>query len=208
MRKLIIVRHGETVDNVSQRIQGQQPGQLTSDGYQQAEHLGLRLSKEKFEKIFSSDLARVRETTAAIIKHHTIEPEYRPELRERAFGEFEGRTIAEYQIFSKEKDIPFYEVKPPGGESILELVARARSFLDFLIGNNLGENILLSAHGTLNRALILSLLGWDIERWQSIEQDNTCINTFFFKPDGTLGEYELNCTAHLSSSRNVITVTE
>jgi broad specificity phosphatase PhoE len=208
MKKLIIVRHGETVDNVSLRIQGQQPGQLTSEGYRQVELLGLRFRGEKLDKIFSSDLARVRQTTDALIKHHSIDPEFRIELRERAFGEFEGRTIEEYQRFVEKQAVPFYEVKPPGGETILELMERARSFIYFAKMTYPQQNVLFSAHGAINRALILNLLNLDISQWKSLQQDNTCVNSFIFEADGRLGEYDLNCTVHLDSERNAITAHE
>lgn len=208
MKKLFIVRHGETVDNVSLIIQGQTQGQLTPNGYRQAELLAARLKNEKIDRIFSSDLSRSKETTEAIIREVPLAIEFRADLRERAFGEFEGRTIEEYQIYASSSMQSFDEVKPPGGESIQEMLSRCHALIEYLKSNCREQSVLLSAHGSLNRALIIKLLGLGLEKWKSIDQDNTCVNTFNFDPDGSLREYTLNCTSHLVSNQRLSRVSE
>ena len=59
---LWLVRHGETFANIQKIIQGQQGGELTKNGIEQAEKLGARLQTQKFHKVFCSDLNRCRQT--------------------------------------------------------------------------------------------------------------------------------------------------
>ena len=94
--KLIIARHGETIENQKEIIQGQRLGTLSENGIEQAKKLALRLKSEKIDYIYSSDLARAKDTTKEIIKFHQNVPiEYVKELRERNLGEFEGKTKKE-----------------------------------------------------------------------------------------------------------------
>ena len=48
--RLIVTRHGETVDNINGIIQGHTQGKLTENGKEQAKKLGERLKNEKIEK--------------------------------------------------------------------------------------------------------------------------------------------------------------
>lgn len=57
---LWLVRHGETFANVKRIIQGQQGGELTKPGMEQADKLGARLQTQRFNKVFCSDLNRCR----------------------------------------------------------------------------------------------------------------------------------------------------
>lgn len=63
-----LVRHGQTEENVKKVLCGQQGGTLTQIGIKQAESLGKRLSNEKFDFIYVSDLARTRHTFECIQK--------------------------------------------------------------------------------------------------------------------------------------------
>ena len=55
---LLLVRHGETEDNVNQIMQGQTQGRLTAKGIRQACEVRDRLASESFAAILSSDLYR------------------------------------------------------------------------------------------------------------------------------------------------------
>ena len=66
--KLILTRHGETVDNIKGILQGQNPGKLSENGIQQAKQLALRLKNENIDAIYSSDLARAADTAKEIYK--------------------------------------------------------------------------------------------------------------------------------------------
>ncbi len=56
--KLIIIRHGETVDNAARRSQGQLPGKLNERGITQAEAAARRLQDVDIAAFYSSDSER------------------------------------------------------------------------------------------------------------------------------------------------------
>ena len=60
--RLYLVRHGETVWNFENRIQGASDVPLNEKGREQAQDLANKLQEIKFFKIFSSPLVRALET--------------------------------------------------------------------------------------------------------------------------------------------------
>ena len=66
---LWVVRHGETFANLKQITQGQQGGELTDKGFEQAHKLGMRLRKQNFDKVFCSDLNRCQQTMQTVREH-------------------------------------------------------------------------------------------------------------------------------------------
>ena len=74
MTRLLLVRHGETVDNVNKIMQGQTHGRLTLNGIEQAHELGRQLRGEHIDVFLSSDLARAVETLEIIKQEKTHPP--------------------------------------------------------------------------------------------------------------------------------------
>lgn len=88
MTKLYLVRHGETVDNVNQILQGQTPGMLNDKGREQAHEVALRMKDAKIDAFVSSDLCRSIETCEIIAEPHGMQVRTTPLLRERDWGKF------------------------------------------------------------------------------------------------------------------------
>ena len=88
--ELILVRHGQTEDNVNRVTSGQSNGQLTAQGVHQATQLGKRLSPYKFDLVISSDLQRTKDTTAAILGTRSVPVVYDERIREKSVGVFTG----------------------------------------------------------------------------------------------------------------------
>jgi len=105
---------GETYANVQKILQGQQGGELTEKGMNQAKTLGIRLSKEQFTRIYCSDLNRTVQTASFITEHHpktgTSEAVKSSEfvtdvrLREKHGGVLEGMPR---DSFKKEAEVGF-----------------------------------------------------------------------------------------------------
>ena len=143
MTKLYLVRHGQTVDNVNQIMQGQTQGELTAEGVEQARELRDRLSGMRFDAFVSSDLKRSVDTCRIIAEPFAMEVVQTPLLRERDWGGFTGRFIPDL------KD----EVWPDDIESLDALQARARQFLDFVSQQYSGMTVLAVGHGIINKAI-------------------------------------------------------
>jgi probable phosphoglycerate mutase len=92
---LLLVRHGETDWNAAGRLQGQTDRPLTDFGRSQARQVAAELDGERFEAIYSSDLARARETAHILGEQLGLAVALDPGLREKDWGTWEGLTAVE-----------------------------------------------------------------------------------------------------------------
>ncbi len=150
--------------------------------------------------VYSSDLERAMQTAQTIAKVHQIEPRPVASLRELAFGEFEGKTSEEL-----ERDLPVeleswrrnsMKTRPPGGETMLELDARVRSWFSATIGEHEDETVAIVAHGGPVRRLVALLLNLSLDSYWRIRVDNAALTVF---ESGTSGYVmtALNDVCHL-----------
>jgi 2,3-bisphosphoglycerate-dependent phosphoglycerate mutase len=100
MTTLLLVRHGETDWNADGRLQGQTDRPLSDYGRRQARELGDQLKDEELEDeqletIYSSDLARARETAEIVGARLGLPVVLDPDLREKDWGTWEGLTAVE-----------------------------------------------------------------------------------------------------------------
>jgi broad specificity phosphatase PhoE len=93
--RLLLVRHGETDWNADGRLQGQTDRPLSGFGREQARRLADELATEDFEAVYSSDLARARETAEIVGARLGLPVEVDPDLREKDWGNWEGLTAVE-----------------------------------------------------------------------------------------------------------------
>ena len=140
---LFLTRHGETVDNASQTMQGQTQGELNEVGIRQAEQLRDQLADEHFDAFVASDLKRAVDTARILAAPHHLAVDTTPLLRERDWGSFTGRYIPDLKG----------EVWPDDIESLDDLLARAGRFLDFVRTEYRGKRVLAVGHGIINKAI-------------------------------------------------------
>lgn len=143
MTTLYLVRHGETVDNRAQIMQGQTPGRLNDTGRAQARELGERLREERIDAFVSSDLYRSVETCEIIARPHGKPVVTTALLRERDWGGFTGRFIPDL------KD----EVWPADIESMDAMRDRARRFLAWVSERYPDRTVLAVGHGIINKVI-------------------------------------------------------
>lgn len=143
MTTLILVRHGETVDNVNHIMQGQTQGQLTAQGLLQAHRLAESLRSEPIDVFVSSDLKRSVNTCRVVAEAHGKDVVTTPLLRERDWGSFTGRYIPSLKG----------ETWPDDIESLEALKHRARRFMQYITDNYPGLTVLAVGHGIINKAI-------------------------------------------------------
>lgn len=93
--KLYIVRHGQTLFNYLERVQGWSDSPLTELGVRQGQTVAEYLSNVQFDQVYSSDARRAMDTANFIIekqKNTSLVLETTPLLREAYYGGFEGGT--------------------------------------------------------------------------------------------------------------------
>jgi len=198
--RLYLIRHGETDFNVEGRYQGQIDSTLSQRGRAQTECLAEALARVPFRAIYSSPLSRSLETAQAIAARHALAVVPLDGLREVGMGEWEGLTEDEITarfgpvLTARRKD-PEY-VTPGGGESLGALQARGLATIRGLVARHPCEAIAVVAHGGLNKAILLGILGAPFSRYWAIRQDNGAINVLEFDDRGARVRL-LNETAHL-----------
>lgn len=195
--KIIITRHGETEENKTGIIQGHLPGKLSDEGISQAKKVSLRLKDEKIDYIFSSDLARASDTAKEIAKFHPNTPiQFVEDLRERHFGEFQGKNKTDLG-WGENSHASFYETIK-GGETMKELYGRAEKFLHKIISKHYKDTVLLVGHNGINKALIAIITDKKYEDLKTIEtQHNTSINIFEVDENRNHKIHILNNIEHL-----------
>ena len=206
MTRLTLVRHGETYQNFSHMVQGQDPtqGRLTPRGVRQAELLGQALADWPFDIAYCSRLERAVLTMAMVLLkrpgERTLPLVFADELREINLGTLHGRSHDEWRAAISGDPMQFCA---PGGESWLDVQERVTRYLQQTILPAGHEHILVVAHGGVNRGLIASLLGFPMaQTWEGpglgAPQDNTCVNVLELNGNGELVSALVNDTRHLA----------
>lgn len=179
----LLVRHGETAWNVEHRIQGHSGDVgLTARGVEQVRAAAERLADSGARRIVSSDLARARESAEVIAKRLGLAVTLDASLRERSYGELEGRPDS---FLTRENSgiadgvIVDVDAAPPNGESIKELNERVTAALERLAAQHPGETIIVVTHGglirTLRAAQSPSMLGREWSRVANAEVWETSV---------------------------------
>ena len=143
MTTLYLVRHGETVDNVRQIMQGQTQGELTENGILQAREVAEDLKDVPFDAVIASDLKRSIDTARIIAEPHQLKVLTTPLLRERDWGGFTGRYIPDLKG----------EVWPDDIETQENLLSRAGEFIAYIRDTFPGKKVVAVGHGIINKAI-------------------------------------------------------
>ncbi|MDR1868053.1 MAG: histidine phosphatase family protein [Treponema sp.] len=140
---IYVVRHGQTIFNMMDRVQGISDGILTEKGIQGAIDMGKGLRTVPFTAVYSSDLGRARETARLAMEQNNATVRWTvkemPELREVSFGIFEGDPNPEmYIALAKDLGIPIPEdgsLGPIYG-ALIERLGGTQGFLEGLADFN------------------------------------------------------------------------
>ncbi len=199
--KLIITRHGETIENKKLILQGHLGGTLSKEGIEQAKRVAERLKKEKIDAIYSSDLARAADTAKEIGKFHPkIRINFVKELRERDIGEFQGKTKEEVdwdEIKSGKFNVT--NVQPKKGESLESLYQRASRFVDKIIHQHPNDTVLFVGHNVIVKAIILVITRQNVEKIFKMDSlKNTSITIYEIDEDKNHKIHLFNCIKHLA----------
>lgn len=171
VRRLIMVRHGQTEWNVADRMQGQVDTELSEVGRRQAKGVARELGEANAIAILSSDLRRAYDTAAAIADHTSLPVVRDPRLRETSLGQWEGLTHLEVDDRYPGARLQWRldaSLVPPGGESKLAVGARALPVIEEVFREHSdwpGHAVVVVAHGGLIAALTAALLALPAVNW-------------------------------------------
>ncbi|MEO6891557.1 MAG: histidine phosphatase family protein [Ktedonobacteraceae bacterium] len=177
--KLLLVRHGATLNNLQKRYTGQADVELSALGQQQAIAVGERLAHEVLDTIVTSDLKRTRDTARIIAGHHVLPILEDPHLREISFGTWEGATFAEVATrdaaLVKRWLADASNCAPPGGETATQVRNRIVVALGSWQERYPAGTVLWVTHGAFIGILLCHVLGMDLNRRRQFHCDNASI---------------------------------
>lgn len=178
--RLYLVRHGELVTSHLWLYVGHMDVVLNDAGRSQIGRLAQRLSGEEIDLLLASDLTRTMQSAEIIGAGRGLAPRPDPAFREISLGIWEGMTRA--QIIEKHaddfeqrgRDIVNFRVQ--GGESFADVRDRVMPRLRKVLDEHEGQNLLLVAHGGVNRVILSQALGLDLAMMPRIDQAYGCLN--------------------------------
>lgn len=179
MIRIYIARHGETTWNAEGRIQGRSDPDLSPTGHAHSLALHDQLKNRPISTIYTSTLKRSISTAKPIANHFGLAINQQPELDEIAFGILEGEVLfnfdeklrGEWEQFRDNR----FKYRIPGAENYMDVANRVRPFIDRILRDHEGDEVLIVGHRVVNRLLIGMLLEHPLESVLEIEQTHDCI---------------------------------
>ena len=200
--RLLLIRHGETDWNATQRIQGHTDIPLNATGQRQAARMAQALAHEELAAVYSSDLLRAAATAAPLAQAAGLPVVHDRALRERHFGAFEGASFREIEQRWpddarrwRQRDPAF---APGGGESLLQFYDRVVAATLRLAAGHPGQAIALVAHGGVLDCLYRAATRIALDAPRSWQLGNASINRLLHSPEG-LVLVGWNDTRHLDA---------
>ncbi len=203
--RLYLVRHGATVLSAEDRFAGAVDVLLSDEGRDQARRLGVRLATDPLVAVYASPMKRTMETARLAAEPHGLEVTPVDAIREIAHGRWEGmnRKDVEKQFkaeYERYEEDPF-TFAPVGGESGLQVTARALPALLDLVLKHEDERILVVSHKATIRLLLSSLLGFDPRKYRDrLDQAPAALNILDFKDVGRARLTLFNDTSHYTTT--------
>ena len=159
VKKLILVRHGETDWNAEGRIQGMLDVPLNALGVQQAELAAAELARMfDVAELVSSDLVRTRETTKPINEATGFEPRFDARIRERHFGVWQGKTYEEWRVQDAVGMARYNagdpDYGPEGGETASQFLKRCVDTVTDLVLGSAEKTLILVTHGGVVSSMV------------------------------------------------------
>jgi len=220
-RQLVLVRHAESVRNEAKKgstyfaddearrhIRGIPDHKipLTALGIRQAQETGVAIRERYglFSYIYHSGYQRTEQTTDAILEAYTPQEVERMKIRQNHFIRERDPGYA-YDMTTEEAETAFpwlkeywatfggFMARPPGGESMADVVNRVYTFLNMLIREREGENVMAVIHGGTLRCFRFLLERWNYEQamtWNNDPKPENCgVTTYEY--DAQLGRLVL-----------------
>ena len=188
MTTLLLVRHGETDWNREGRWQGHSDTHLNEIGRAQAERVAGEL--DGVDVVYSSDLARARETAEIIAGRSGLPVRLDARLRERSFGAWEGLSAAEIEAEFRDAHLRWLAGEGPGADDAEPFDAfgrRVREALGEILERHPDETVLVVAHGGTVRVIHALAGGLDYVRdHRSIPGVPNCVVSKYAVAEGRL----------------------
>ncbi|MGQ0811012.1 MAG: histidine phosphatase family protein [Nitrospiraceae bacterium] len=187
MPTILLVRHGETDWNRSGQIMGAQPIPLNSTGTRQAEELAIFLKGRAIGALFSSPVTRALQTAEILASCLALPVRPTSGLSEIGFGDWINRywrDIAQEPAKQNFYTSP-HEARPPGGETLVEVQARAVAAVELAAVEVVGGSSLFVSHADVIRTVLAHYLHLDFVAIRQARIDHASLTALHLTEQGT-----------------------
>ena len=199
MTTLVLIRHGQSVWNATNRFTGWTDVELSEKGEIEAATAGEQLADVRFDVVHTSALIRAQRTAEIVMSKNLgsgeIPTKQDERLNERHYGDLQGLNKAETAEIHGAEQVHIwrrsFDVPPPGGES-LEMTAERTIpyFVEEIIPDlGSGMNVLVAAHGNSLRSIVMHIEAISPEDITSLEIP-TGVPMYYKFDDGKISRLE------------------
>jgi probable phosphoglycerate mutase len=142
---------------------------LTEAGAEMARCFAESYLAVPWRAIYTSTMTRAVRTAQALATRAALLIHREPRLDEIHYGAWQGLSKPEVERADRARYRQWCEdptVGPPGGESVLDVRARALALIDEIQARHREGEVLLVSHKTTLRVLVCSLLGIELARYR------------------------------------------
>ncbi|NLA74774.1 MAG: alpha-ribazole phosphatase [Deltaproteobacteria bacterium] len=188
--RLYLVRHGQVEGFARMTANGHTDVDINETGVAQMNSLAERLRLVEINAIYATGLKRTEKGARIIGQHHSVPIKTEPDLKEIFFGDWDGMPLDEIErmhpgeLDKRYSDIAGY--RPPNGENMADVSKRVLRCLKEILIEAPGKNILIVAHGGVNRLIICNALGLPVKDIFNVQQDYGCLNIIDYYPENRL----------------------
>lgn len=185
MTMLVLVRHA-TTGSTGTRLGGRTQAPLDEGGRAQAEAAAQRLATLPFEGVYSSPLARTRETAQIVAAPHGMEVQLDDGLLEVEYGRWTDRPL---KPLTRTKLWPIIQTRPslvefPGGETIRQMQQRAVDAVEGIVARHPNDVVAAVSHADVIKAVVAFYLGQPLDLFQRLVVSPASATVLALSPGG------------------------
>ena len=186
--RIYLIRHGETANASEICFNGHFDVDLSEEGKNQSKQIANAFKDLPIKAVYSSDLKRAQIGAKCVADKHKLKHIPCIELRELAFGDWEGLSIAEInlnypgKLKERLKNIKLFRVE--GGESFYQLRDRVIPKFNKIVSSHPSDSIVILCHGGVIRTILAYILGISIKNLFRINQPYASVNIIQYYEGG------------------------
>lgn len=172
-----LARHGETDWNRSGQIMGERPVPLNRTGERQARRLAAHVAGLAVRVLVSSPVVRALQTAEILAGRLTLPVAEDRGLTEICLGAWEGlywKDLAD-EITRRNLYATPEETRPPGGETLREVQARAVAAVERMLAGEPNGPVLCVSHADVVRAIVAHYLGLSLRTSRQMRIDHASL---------------------------------
>ncbi|MBM2766756.1 histidine phosphatase family protein [Burkholderia anthina] len=201
--RIVLTRHGQVEGIDPPRFRGRAELELTPLGWRQAALLADTVAARfKPVAVYTSPMKRCRDTGHAIATACAVPEHVQPGIDDFDYGAWQWKSHAD-ALAQFPDQYALWKTAPqwmqfPGGESLQAVALRTADALRELLAAHADEIVVLVAHDSINRVLLLHALDMPLSAYWRVAQDPCCLNVIDIDRAGNAKILQINDTAHLA----------